>query len=102
MTYNKNLDMTKVDEMAGVDMVNYPPHYTRKNAMECIDEMLLLFGKEEVMSFCKLNAWKYRYRAMDKNGQEDINKSDYYIKKYKELTDEMEKKFSDIKREIHI
>ena len=84
------------------EMVNHPAHYKRDGAMECIDEMLLLFGKEEVMSFCKLNAWKYRYRAMDKNGQEDINKSDYYIKKYKELKDEMDKKFSDINRQINI
>ena len=65
------------------EMVNHPAHYKRDGAMECIDEMLLLFGKKEVMSFCKLNAWKYRYRAMDKNGQEDINKSDYYIRLYK-------------------
>ena len=79
------------------EMVNHPAHYKRDGAMECIDEMLLLFGKEEVMSFCKLNAWKYRYRAMDKNGQEDINKSDYYIRLYKNLEDETEN-FSDIKR----
>lgn len=70
------------------EMVNHPAHYKRDGAMECIDEMLLLFGKEEVMSFCKLNAWKYRYRAMDKNGQEDINKSDYYIRMYKDLENE--------------
>ena len=79
------------------EMVNHPAHYKRDGAMECIDEMLLLFGKKEVMSFCKLNAWKYRYRAMDKNGQEDINKSDYYIRLYKNLEDETEN-FSDIKR----
>lgn len=72
------------------EMVNHPAHYKRDGAMECIDEMLLLFGKEEVMSFCKLNAWKYRYRAMDKNGQEDINKSDYYIRMYKDLKNEIE------------
>ena len=42
------------------EMVNHPSHYTRENGMECIDEMLLLFGVEEVKSFCKLNAWKYR------------------------------------------
>ena len=79
------------------EMVNHQAHYKRDGAMECIDEMLLLFGKKEVMSFCKLNAWKYRYRAMDKNGQEDINKSDYYIRLYKDLEDETEN-FSDIKR----
>lgn len=90
------------NENKKADYVNHPPHYEREGAMECIDEMIMFFGIAEVMSFCKLNAWKYRYRAMDKNGQEDINKSDYYIKKYKELTDEMEKNFSDIKSEIHI
>ena len=70
------------------EMVNHPAHYKRDGAMECIDEMLLLFGKKEVMSFCKLNAWKYRYRAIDKNGIEDLHKSDFYIRKYKELSDE--------------
>lgn len=90
------------NENKSVDYVNNPPHYEREGAMECIDEMIMFFGIAEVMSFCKLNAWKYRYRAMDKNGQEDINKSDYYIKKYKELKDEMDKKFSDINRQIHI
>ena len=79
------------------EMVNHPEHYTREGAMECIDEMIMFFGIAEVMSFCKLNAWKYRYRAMDKNGQEDINKSDYYIRLYKNLEDETEN-FSDIKR----
>jgi hypothetical protein len=53
--------------------------------MECIDEMILLFGVEEVKSFCKLNAWKYRYRAAEKNGEEDLRKSDWYLRKYKEL-----------------
>jgi hypothetical protein len=55
--------------------------------METIDEMLLLFGVEEVKSFCKLNAWKYRSRAMFKNGEEDLAKSDWYLRKYKELTE---------------
>ena len=67
------------------DQVEHPGHYNREGAMECIDEMLLLFGKDETMSFCKLNAWKYRYRAHDKNGEEDIRKSDYYLRIYKEL-----------------
>ena len=65
--------------------VNHPKHYNRENSMECIDEMELIFGVEATMHFCLLNDWKYRYRAGDKNGQEDIKKSDWYIKKYKEL-----------------
>lgn len=67
------------------DNVNHPFHYMREGAMECIDEMVTLFGIEEVKSFCKLNAWKYRYRANEKNGLEDMKKSDWYIKKYREL-----------------
>lgn len=69
------------------DMVNHPPHYTQ-GGMECIDEMVLIFGKQAVANFCVCNAWKYRKRAMFKNGQEDIDKSDWYINKFKELRDE--------------
>ncbi len=68
--------------------VNHPTHYNRENAMECIDEMELIFGKEAVKNFCLCNAWKYRYRASDKNGEEDIKKSDWYLNKYKEYLDE--------------
>lgn len=68
-----------------VDMVNHPPHYCREGGMESIDEMVLIFGKEAVMHFCLCNAWKYRYRASSKNGEEDLKKSDWYINKYKEL-----------------
>lgn len=69
------------------DMVNHPSHYCREGGMECIDEMIILFGKEAVKHFCLCNAWKYRYRAADKNGEEDLKKSDWYIKTYKELVE---------------
>ena len=67
------------------DMVNHPPHYEREGAMECIDEMIMVFGKEAVKFFCICNAWKYRYRAADKNGAQDIAKSDWYMRKFREL-----------------
>lgn len=67
------------------DMVNHPAHYEREGAMESIDEMILVFGKETVAAFCLCNAWKYRYRALEKNGMEDIKKSDWYMAKFKEL-----------------
>lgn len=66
------------------DLVNHPNHYTQ-GGMECIDEMLLIFGKEAVEHFCLLNCWKYRKRALHKNGQQDLDKSDWYLKKYREL-----------------
>jgi len=66
--------------------IEHPSHYNREGAIECIEEMILAFGKEKVASFCLCNAWKYRYRAADKNGIEDLKKSDWYMKKYRELT----------------
>lgn len=67
--------------------VNHPSHYNQEGAMECIDEMILFFGREAVMHFCMCNAWKYRYRANAKNGKEDMDKANWYIKKYKELSE---------------
>lgn len=70
------------------DSVNHPSHYCREGGMESIDEMVLIFGKEAVKNFCLCNVWKYRYRASDKNGEEDLKKSDWYMRKYKELMGE--------------
>lgn len=66
------------------DTVSHPAHYTN-GGMECIDEMILIFGKEAVKHFCLCNAWKYRRRALYKNGEEDMQKSHWYLEKYKEL-----------------
>ena len=68
------------------DPVNHPSHYTN-GGMECIDEMVLIFGKEAAAHFCLCNAWKYRRRALYKNGEQDMQKSHWYINKYKELTE---------------
>lgn len=67
------------------ETVNHPKHYGREGAMECIDEMVLVFGKEATANFCLLNSWKYRYRAGAKGGDEDLRKSDWYLAKYAEL-----------------
>lgn len=67
------------------DNVNHPNHYCQEGSMECIDEMVAVFGKESVMDFCLLNVWKYRKRALFKNQEEDIKKSDWYMNKYVEL-----------------
>lgn len=64
------------------DVINHPSHYTREGAIESINEMIAVFGLEAVKHFCICNVWKYRYRAADKNGIEDIKKSDWYMAKY--------------------
>lgn len=65
------------------DNVNHPQHYQGK--YECIDEMISLFGVEAVKSFCRCNTYKYRFRATQKNGEEDIKKAEWYMTKLKEL-----------------
>lgn len=80
--WNREVPGTEPTPASAVD---HPKHYGRKGAIECIEEMILVFGKEATLNFCLLNAWKYRYRAADKNGAEDMEKSDWYIAKYAEL-----------------
>ena len=64
-------------------MVNHPPHYQGKH--ECIDEMIHLFGVDAVKHFCMCNVYKYKRRAGLKNGQEDLDKADWYMDKLIEL-----------------
>ncbi len=68
-----------------MDNVNHPAHYNAPGRKECIVEMLEKFGTEKVQIFCELNAYKYRYRHEMKNGQEDLDKADWYENKRNEL-----------------
>jgi len=63
--------------------VNHPIHYQGK--VECIDQMIALFGVEAVKGFCKCNVYKYIFRADKKNGFEDIQKAEWYMDKLIEL-----------------
>lgn len=67
------------------DNIDHPSYYNSDDGMECIDEMIIIFGKEKVKAFCLLNVWKYRKRAVFKNGEEDMKKADWYMNKYIEL-----------------
>lgn len=78
------------------DAVNHPSHY--EHGIECIDEMILLYGVVETMCFCKLNAHKYRKRAFEKGGKEDMDKSDWYMKEYAYLDSKSD---IEIKEEIY-
>lgn len=95
---NSMYDVTceKVDEDEEHDAVNHPSHY--EHGIECIDEMVLLYGVMETMSFCKLNSHKYRKRALDKGGREDIDKSDWYMKEYAYLDSKSD---LEVKEEIY-
>ena len=61
------------------DSVNHPSHY-KQGEIECIDAMRQQFTKEEVVAFCKLNAFKYLWRANHKGThQQDIDKAEWYL-----------------------
>lgn len=79
------IEMNKIAQGDKVDMINHPRHYCREDAIECLDEMRLVFGDDIVAAFCLCNVWKYRYRAASKGQEEDLKKSDFYMRKYKEL-----------------
>ena len=72
----------KVDSNA----VNHPGHYNQ-GKYECLDVMIDVFGKDAVKTFCQLNAFKYIWRAKQKNGMEDMLKAKFYLTKYEELSD---------------
>ena len=67
------------------DPVNHPSHYTGEK-VECIVAMERVFGKEAVISFSILNAWKYLWRRKGKgNEKQDVKKALWYFDKAKEL-----------------
>ena len=60
------------------EKVNAPAHY---NGTDCIENMRKLYGDEAVKHFCICNAYKYRYRAGHKPGEEcstDLQKAKWY------------------------
>lgn len=67
------------------DPVNHPKHYADTCSLECIDVMLIAFGKDAVINFCMCNAFKYMWRFRNKNGQEDLQKAKWYLNKAEEL-----------------
>lgn len=73
------------EEKEKYDNVKEPPHY-KQGRYEVIDEMLLLFGVKETLAFCKLNAWKYRSRALYKGScEQDMAKADRYTEMYEQI-----------------
>lgn len=62
------------------DMVNHPDHY-KQGGKECIEVMIDEFGVRDVIAFCRLNAFKYQWRAGKKEGNsysQDMAKAEWY------------------------
>lgn len=72
----------------GADDAKVNPKHYKHHQMECIDEMVALYGAPTVIGFCICSAHKYRYRAGYKVGEcaeVDSQKSDWYVAKAQEL-----------------
>lgn len=65
------------------DLVIHPNHYNKEGRKECWDEMIEIFGSDAVAIFDVLSAYKYHYRAGNKDGnpeEQDLKKIDNYMK----------------------
>ena len=64
-----------------MEQVNHPQHYTTYD-VETLDMMIRIWGTQETISFCKLNAFKYRMRA----GHKDNAQQGSMVRKQNERT----------------
>ena len=82
---NKNID--DYCKLMNYEEINHPNHYNVYD-MEVVEMMERIFGIQETMSWCKLNAFKYRMRAGEKptsTVEKDLKKEKWCLNKYHEL-----------------
>ena len=83
----ENNPCNMVENSTTYEEVNHPDHYNVYD-VEVVEMMERIFGIEETMSWCKLNAFKYRMRAGEKptsTVEKDLKKEKWCLNKYKEL-----------------
>ena len=81
---NLNTDKAKSDNY---ENVNHPNHYNNYSK-EVIDMMEDIWGTEALITFCEMNAFKYRMRMgtkPDNSIEQDMNKESWYLNKAKSL-----------------
>ena len=71
----------KMNNKESQDNVNHPSHYENSCSLECIDVMEAMFGPDNLIIFCFMNAFKYLWRFKNKNGKEDLDKAWWYLRK---------------------
>lgn len=63
-----------------MEQVTHPTHYNLDGRKECWDEMDEVFGAYDTIAFCLLSAFKYLYRAGEKEDYKtDISKANVFI-----------------------
>ena len=66
----------------------HPTHYMLPDGLQVIDVELAMFGKEAVKSHCLCTAVEYLLRCKQKNGDQDVEKAEWWVRKYLELAKE--------------
>lgn len=91
-----NLTETARGSMMGgeapYEFVQHPSHYNRYD-IEVIDMMKRIWGREAVMLWCEMTAFKYRMRIGLKPGEtmtQDLDKEKWYLDKVEKLRDEID------------
>ncbi len=69
-----------------IDMVNHPPHYTQ-GGIECLDAIEAMTG-DGYEGYLRGQVLKYLWRYPFKNGLEDLQKAEFYLKRLIELKEE--------------
>jgi CRISPR/Cas system-associated protein Cas5 (RAMP superfamily) len=62
-----------------MDKVNKPAHY--QGSIECISAIESSMSKESFRGYLKGNVLKYMWRYEKKNGVEDLEKAQWYLKR---------------------
>lgn len=84
---NKDMSVLKKDivtDITSVNMVDKPPHYTAGD-IECIDAIkAAVQGLEPFEAALVANIMKYIWRYKRKNGKQDLQKAEWYLRKLME------------------
>ena len=89
----KNIEAGKIatGKDAEYEMVNHPTHYNQYD-IEVIDMIIKIWGPEAAALWCDITAFKYRMRMgtkPDNSIEQDIKKEQWYLKKSKEIRENL-------------
>lgn len=89
----KNIEAGKIatGKDTAYEMVNHPSHYNQYD-IEVIDMIIKIWGPEAAALWCDITAFKYRMRMgtkPDNSIEQDIKKEQWYLKKSKEIRENL-------------
>ena len=84
-----NVNTTERIEVAEVDQINHPRHYTT-GSVECIDAIKASMTSPEFEGYLKGNCLKYLWRYRNKDGVVSLQKCEWYLSRLIEELQERE------------